>query len=290
MGFLSCFQKGSTIVSKRVKILIYLWVINVSFSLMVIAPIHALIKNDVSHSLMGDRLLEGLDFLWLGDVIYKFQNLVPMLAVWLAIPTLLHMLFYTFLNGGIIGSLKESQRKVTLKNFLTDCDAYAWKFFKLFLLSIPVYFIVIGLIYRLIGQITGLFTKNASTEWPLLVFSNVKTILFLLLFSVVNMFFDYAKIHLLFTRGRSVLKEAWITLQFLFSRFFRAWILYLFIALLGLLLFFIYMEIAYLLPKNHTLPILIVFIWQQMYIFSRLWIKLNFFASQMEFYRQGKTP
>jgi hypothetical protein len=152
-----------------------------------------------------------------------------------------------------------------------------------------MYILILVLLNGIIGKLLKLFTKNAATEWPLIIVSNVKMIIFILLFSMVNMLFDYAKIRLVIEDSRKVLKETWKTLKFVVCNFFRAWGLYWIIGLLNIVLTIIYMEIAHLIPKNHLILVLIVFIWQQAYIFSRVWIKVNFFASQMQFYQSRSS-
>ena len=289
MGAFKSFLKGSSATNKRWRVLITLWIINILFSITIFAPIHALLKSDISRSLMGDRLLQNFDYAWMADTIYKYQNISSFITSWLWLPAAFYLLLYVFLNGGILGSLKTTEGKVTLKQFFSDCGQYFWRFFKLFLISILVYLLVLGLLNGIIGKLLKLFTKNAATEWPLIIVSNLKMIIFILLFSIVNMFFDYTKIRLVLEDSRKVLKETWQTLKFAFHHFCRAWGLYWIIGLLNIILTIIYMEIAHLLPKNHLILVLIVFIWQQAYIFSRVWIKVNFFASQMQFYRSHSS-
>ncbi|MFQ6083671.1 MAG: hypothetical protein ACE5WD_09960 [Candidatus Aminicenantia bacterium] len=285
MGIFKLFLKGISTTNKNFKIIIYLWVINFLFSLMLVTPIYILIHRNISKSLMGDNLVQRFDLFWLGDTIYRFQNLAPTLTGWLIAPAIIYLLLYIFLHGGIIGRLNVPYEKVTLRNFFSDCGQYFWRFFKLFLISILGYLLFLGVIYRLIGLFLGVFTKNAVTEWPLIIVSNLKIIIFIVFFTIVTMFFDYAKIRLVVSDSKKVLKETLFTLNFLIQRFFKAWGLYLLIGLVTLIFAVIYMEIAHLLPKNHILLILAVFIWQQIYILSRMWTKLIFYASQIELYR-----
>ncbi|MCP2604940.1 hypothetical protein NLC29_02160 [Candidatus Aminicenantes bacterium AH-873-B07] len=285
MKIFKLFINGISTANSNFKIIIYLWIINFLFSLALIAPIYIMIDKNISKSLMGDRLIQGFDLFWLGDILYKFRNLSPALFGWLVFPTLFYLLLYVFLNGGIIGRLTVPFEKVNLRNFFADCGQYFWRFFKLFLISIIGYLVFLGLLFKLISLFLGIFTKKAVTEWPLIIVSNIKIIIFLLLFTIVKMFFDYVKIRLVISNSKKVIKETLFTLKFIGRRFLKAWGLYLLICLFSLIIAFIYMEIAHIIPKNRLLFVLAVFVWQQIYIFSRLWVKLIFFASEIGFYR-----
>ncbi len=285
MRIFKLFINGISTANTNFKIIIYLWIINFLFSLMLVAPVYFMINKNISKSLMGEKLAQGFDLFWLGDVLYKFRDFSPALIGGIIFPALLYLLLYIFLNGGIIGRLTVTFENVNLKNFFSDCGFFFWRFFKLFLISIVVYVVFLGLFYRIISMILEIFTKKATTEWPLIIVSNLKIVVLLLLFTIVTMFFDYAKIRVVISNSKKVIKETLFTLKFLGKRFFKAWGLYLLIGLFFLIITFIYMEIAYIIPKNTSLLILLSFIWQQIYIFARLWIKLIFFGSEIEFYR-----
>jgi hypothetical protein len=285
MGTFTILKKGMSNSNKKVKVAIYLWIVNLLFAWMMVMPIYYLINNHVSRSLIGDQLLKGLDYLWLGDAFHKFQTTASIIPALIIFPLLLYLLFHIFLNGGIIGRLKDMEAKVILADFFKDCGAYFGRFFRLFLISIPGYLLLVGIPFGILSAILGIFTDNAASEWPGIITSNLRYIIFILLFSMVNMIFDYAKIRLVMTDSRKVIKETWFTFKFLFKRlFFKAWRLYLMVGLLFVICTIIYLEISNLLPSHTMFLILIVFIWQQIYMMVRMWIKLTFFSAQMEFY------
>lgn len=285
MGIFKILVKGVRITNKNFKIIVYLWIVNLIFSFIAIAPLSFLINKNLSRSLMGEKLVESLDFLWVGDIIHEFQNITPALLGGYVVILIFYLLLFVFLNGGIIGRLNAFPEKTNMENFFSDCGLYFWRFFKLFLISILGYIIFIGFLFQTISRFIDIFTKNAKTEWSLIIASNLKNIIFILIFTVVNMFFDYAKIRLVVNNSKKVLIETGFTISFLLKRFFRAWGLYLLIFLIALIFGFIYLEISRIIPSTNFLLVLLVFAWQQVYILSRLWIKLLFFSSQLEFYR-----
>jgi hypothetical protein len=286
MGIFKAFKNGFLVTGKRSKLLVYLWVINMAFALMLAVPFFQFVSRGLSRSLMGDAVLQNVNFLWIGDVIYQSMEKGYLLGNGIMIPIILFSILYIFLNGGIMGRLVENDSEsITLKTFFSDCGCFFWRFFKLFLLSIPVYAVVLGIINGITGAILNIFTQNAATAWPAFIAKNVKMVVFLLSFSLVNMLFDYAKIGLVVRQETGVLKEWWNSVKFVLSHFWRTWGLYLFIGVLFLIVSLFYLEIERLIPGQSMLLILLLFLWHQLYMVAKLWFKLNFFASQIELYR-----
>ena len=285
MGIFKLLKKGITAANKKFKVVIYLWAVNVLFAVMVVLPFYFILKNHISYSLMGDSMRRGFDFLWLGDAFHKFGDSAAFIPFWILVPAVFYLVLHIFLNGGIIGRLNNMETRVCLGDFFGDCGKHFAAFLRLFLLSIPVYLLVVGVLFGIISAILNIFTQDAVTEWPLIIAGNLGIAGFVLVFSLVNMFFDYVKIRLVKNNSKKVLKETWYTLKFIFKRFFRAWGLYLGVGFLHIAALLIYLEVSNLLPGGSTLfLIFVVFLWQQIYIIARTWVKVVFFSAQMGFY------
>jgi hypothetical protein len=285
MSIFKLLKNGMTAGNKKFKVVLYLWVVNVLFALMMVLPFYFILKNHISSSLMGDSLLRGIDYLWLGDAAHKFGGSASVIPIWFIIPAVFYLVLHIFLNGGIIGRLNDMETRVCLGDFFGDCGAYFGRFLRLFLLSIPVYLLVVGVLFGIISAVLGIFTRDAVSEWPLIITGNLQIAAFVLVFSIVNMFFDYVKIRLVKTRGKKVLKETWFTLKFVLKRFFRAWGLYLSVGFLHIVALLVYLEVSNLLPGGSTFFLMfVVFLWHQVYIIARTWVKVVFFSAQMGFY------
>jgi len=172
MSILNTFEKGFKTTNKRLRMVVYLWLINFVYSVLIIAPVYFLIKKDLSRSLMTDQVVKGTDLLWLGDIIYKYQDIFPALVGWFLIPGVFFMLLYIFLYGGIIGRIVAQEEKMKMSSFLADCSKHFFTFFRVFLISIVAYLVVFGGIYSIISALFKLWKNSASTEWPL-IFSSI---------------------------------------------------------------------------------------------------------------------
>jgi hypothetical protein len=288
MGNFKILLKGMIRSWQKRRLAVRLWAINLIFSLFAGGPLFFLMINHMSHSFSGERALQKLDLFWLGDFVYRFMDFSPGLLGIIVLAVVLYLILAVFLNGGIIGCLNRAEAKTTLADFFHDCGLYFWRFFRQFLLSIPVYLISLAIFFPLLRATLGIISRRATTEWPALIVSNLRFLALVLLLGAMSMFFDYVKIGLVTGGRKKVLKETWLTLKFFGQHFFKAWGLYLLAGLVFVMLTFFYLEIARIIPKNRPLLVLLVFLWQQIYILCRQWSKVLFFATELEFTRRQK--
>jgi hypothetical protein len=288
MSIRKLFIRSLGLALRKRGLAVRLWAVNFLFSLLVVAPFAFIIHDQLAHSLAAGPVLARLDVTWLTDLSTRYWNAAPAFLGLLLLAVLLYMLLTVWLNGGVIGCLDRPAARTTLADFFHDCGRYFWRFFRLFLLSIPVYLAVLGIFYSLILALLNMVNRRAPGEWPALIVRNLRLLALVLLLAALTMFFDYVKIGLVTGAREKVLKEAWLTLQFIGQRFFKAWGLYLLAGLVFIALTGFYLEIARLLPKDRPLLVLLMFLWQQAYILCRQWSKLLFYATEIEFVRQQK--
>jgi hypothetical protein len=284
MAVFKAIGNGIGTAVRRPRVLFDLWAINIVYALLIVAPFYAIIQSDLGHSLLG-RGLQFLDFIWLGELFHKYQDVGPAVLAGVAVPVLLYVVLYVFLNGGIIGRLLDREGRTTLQAFFGDCGRYFWRFVRLFLASLVFYVLAFGVILGVLSRLLEPAMENAQTEWTPFWLSNLRTIIALLLLSLVHMIFDYAKIFVVAEDERSVLRALRGALKFIVRRFFRSWFLYLVIGLgflAGTALYFIVREPI---PGSGLIWLGLGVLWEQVFILFRLWTKMVFFAAQAEYYR-----
>ncbi|MCX6567910.1 MAG: hypothetical protein NT147_02515, partial [Candidatus Aminicenantes bacterium] len=173
----------------------------------------------------------------------------------------------------------------TLQAFFGDCGRYFWRFVRLFLASLVFLILTFGVILRLLSALLNLWIENAWTEWTSVILGNLHFLVALLLLSVVHMVFDYARIAVVADEETKVLRALGHALNFLKKRFFRSWALYLLIIagfIAGTVFFY---AVFGLLSGPTALFVLLGFVWMQLNLLFRIWVKTLFFAAQAEFYR-----
>jgi len=289
MGIIKILGQGLTTTARKGRVLAFLWPVYFLFALFVVAPFYFLLQSQFSRSLLGEKLFAGVDLLWIGDLVYKYQEMPPLLIGWLLGTSLLFLVLLAFLNGGIIGRIAAAEEKVTFRNFFGDCGRYFGRLFRVFLLSLVGYFLVLGILGRFVSIPFRAWSKGASTQWTTLISSSLRLLVFLLLFSIVKMFFDYVKVALVADDSRKAFRATLRNFRFLGRRFFKAWALFLIVGLLFVLTTLVYLAVAKALPKAGLGPVLL-FLWQQAYFLVRLWTGVLFFATEYHFLKAHRPP
>jgi hypothetical protein len=287
MRILKIFEEGFQTTNKKLKMVVYLWLINFIFSVVIVTPVYFLIKKDLSGSLMSDQIIKGTGLLWIGDIFYKYQDLLPALVGWFLIPGIFFMLLYIFLYGGIIGRIAAQDEKINLKSFLSDCSTYFFTFLRVFLISLVAYLVVFGGIHSAISALLNLWKKSASTEWPLILASILEFVILVLLFSIVRMFFDYVRVRLVVEKSKKAIRATILNISFIGKRFFKAWFLYLLVVLIAAIFAIVYFAVYQPLPNIGVL-LIAGFIWQQIYVLSRMWTKVLFYSTEYHFFNLNK--
>lgn len=284
MGVFKAIAKGIGTTFRKLPLLVLLWVVNIVYAAVVAFPLVFLAQKELGHSYLGSNV-RSFDLMWLGEAVLKYQDAMPAVIGGLVVSTLLFLVLYVFLNGGIIGRLLDREGRTTLQAFLSDCGRFFWRFVRLFLASLVFLILTFGVILRLLSALMNLWIENAWTEWTSVILRNLHFLAALLLLSVIHMIFDYARIAVVADEETKVLRALRHALNFLKKRFFRSWALYLLIvagSVAGTVFFY---AVFGLLSGPTVLFVLLGFVWMQFNVLFRIWVKTLFFAAQAEFYR-----
>lgn len=284
MGVFKAAGCGTATASRRPRLLLILWVVNVVFALLIAGPFFALFSSDLGHSLLG-RNLQTLDFVWIGDLLYRYQDIAPAALAAVAIPVVLYALVYVFLNGGIIGRLLDGEGRTTPQTFFSDCGRYFWTFVRLFLASLLFYALAFGVVLEAAAALLKPVSETALTEWQDFWISGLHSVAALLFLSLVHMIFDYARIRVVAEDDRRVLHALMAALRFVGRRFFRAWFLYLLVAAGFIAGTAIYAMAGQAIPPEGLAWTGLAILWGQAFIAFRLWTKMVFFSAQAEYLR-----
>jgi hypothetical protein len=254
MGILKIFGQALTTSVRKARLLAILWPVYLLFSLFVVAPFYFLLQA-ISPGHSGREPLTGFDMLWIGDLFINTRR------------------FRRLFSAGFLGTpffsscWRHSQRRphrpdragkerVTIASFFGDCGRYFGRFFRVLLLSLIGYFLVLGVLGRLVSIPFRIWNEAASSQWTTLIASSLRLLVLLLLFSVVKMFFDYVKVALVVDDSRRTVRTTLRTFGFIGRRFFKAWGLFLIVGLILVVSTLVYLAGAKILPKTGLGPVL----------------------------------
>jgi hypothetical protein len=310
--FINCF-KGFKTTGKATRMIFLLLMINITFSLMLAVPMYHSLKNSFGNSLVGDRMAEGFDYLWWeeyrdeaqgmeqtftpsiigkgailnnleGLIQFRVFDLPPIVLVF----GLFYILLHTFLAGGILSILRNSDHKFALKKFFNGAGTHFFRFFLLMLIS-WIFFLIIGQAVKggLDSIMAGVRETAFSEITPFylgLVFSAV--VFFLFLF--VQMVFDYGRIKIVLENSPNIMASAAGAFGFVLRHLGSTLGLFYLLFIVQIIFTLIYILIQGVIPQSSSLGVLGAFLFQQLFIFGLIWIRCWLYSSQMELYRYLK--
>jgi len=266
--------------SKRIWALV--WFLHTLIAAALAAFPAAFVAQSLAHSNWSQILLREYDTSWMLETIHAQQGMpFSAIAAGAVVVAILLLPTSTFLAGGAIALFLNHELPYAPRRFFEDCGRYFWRFFRLFLISLVFYGLVLafsGAIMKLAGKIWG----NGMEAWPLVWAGRVRIVLALLLLLLAHMVFDYAKIILVWEDRRSAWRtvmEAW---RFTIQNKARTFGLFLLLLLLSLLIALAWWGFRAATVNSPAALLALIVIAQQCYVLARIGMRLLGWASQAE--------
>ncbi|MEW6455259.1 MAG: hypothetical protein AB1410_00910 [Acidobacteriota bacterium] len=219
------------------------------------------------------------------DFNFNYPKFFPLYKNILIISGIVFLLFHVFLSGGILKTLLREEERYNLKTFFEGCYDYFWRFFKVFLISIPFYAFSFFLIRK---WLFDLILKNYKLDEKQFFFFRIgMDILFLLTFFLLNFLFDLTKIKIVYNNSKIILLELFDTLIFLIKNLLSSFYLYFTLGLINAIFIIIYNLLSPISRASTFLSILSAFFIMQLLVILRVFLKLTFWSSEFEFYLEA---
>lgn len=300
--------KGFTNTSRVAKMVLFLFLVNLAFGLLLAVPVYRSLQDSFGDSLVGEQMASGFDYLWWeefkdqargvdqtfspgitgkGALLSNLESLIRFrFLAWppaLLVLVFLYLLAHTFFAGGILTVYAEKTPRFTLKDFFKGAGAYFPRFLGLMITS-WVFFVIILVIVGLLYRILNTVAENAFSEVAPFTLGLGFSALTLFLLFLVQMVFDYARISAV-VYDKRVIRAALSGATFVFKHPVSTLGLYYLILLGHILVSVVYALLAGLLPQS-TLPgVFLAFFFQQAFIFSLVWVRCWLYSSQLELYK-----
>ena len=139
------------------------------------------------------------------------------------------------------------------------------------------------------SKILSFFANNATTEHLPFLFFVLRILFFGALLALINMLFDYAKIMTVVNDFHNMFATVKQSIMFVMMSPLKTMGLYFSYLLTMILFIIIYVFIESFISVSGWLTILAFFLWAQIFMISRIWIRMSFFAGQYSFYHYSNT-
>lgn len=275
------FRQGLTDIWREKRLLFLVYTVNLFFAYLLTLPVIMMFSEALTNTTAADKLLEKFDFTIVTNIFMHFGK-------GLNLPTIIwplgifYLLLNTFLAGGII-QLFVSRQKFNFSAFVHACQVYYMRFLKLFALSL-FFILTIVVINSLLARLFEWITADATTERMPFIFFSGRLLIIIAMLIITNMFFDYAKIITIVNETARTVRAVELAWFFVSRRFIESTGLYKLYLGTAILSFFVYLVVESYLQVSTPWMVFVIFLWTQIYILVKIWIRLSFFAGQTALY------
>ncbi len=247
-----------------------------AFAAALVWPAARILVTNLGHSLYAGRMLGNFDPVWIREFEFKTAGAPALLYHPLLMAGIVAFLvLMTFLNGGVLAVFTGTT------TFWCGCGRFLPLLLRLWPYAAVGYGIVYG-IDRGLGALGNLIWGDGMEEHPLVIFGWVRAAVVLLLFLVVNMLFDYARIRAVANNLAKGWRATLSAVVFVGRNLARTSAVYALVSLLGLVLAALWWMISSALPRTALGWIVLVFVLQQIFVVARVFVRLLYFASQSQ--------
>ena len=261
-----------------------IYAINLVLGIVVTIPFLGGLREGAGRSLSINNLLSGYDHTvileLLNNTSFHLRHFVQQ-GFWIAI---LYLFISIFLTGGILYTLSDSSYPFTLERFINGCRRFFLRFLKISAYALILELLIALLIILIFSfVIRGSFTGRGSEK--VIFYLSVSGIGILSLFLVyILIIADYARFFLVKYDSNQVLRSLWESTRFVTRNIIFTYGLYLMLLVAPVILIYLFMLFSNIVEMGSGVAILLMFIVQQIFIWSRVFTRIWTFDSQLEYY------
>jgi hypothetical protein len=288
MAFMRAFVTGVRRANSALRLVLLLYAVNLLLAVPIALGFRSTVAVAFGHSTSPESLIRGFDYTVVQDFMDHHGREIESLFRQLVGFAFVSMLLSTFLAGGTLSTLRDQNGGFSAETFFRDCGKYFARFFRLFLIfGILLILLAVVLSAGLGAALTQMIDNADSEVGAFAAFIGVG-LAFVLPVMLLMMAADYAKIITVTNDARSVTGAARDAFRFILKNFFSAVGLQLTLLVLLFLLVAAYWGIEGFIGMTSPLSIAVVFLIQQLFMISRMWIRVTFFSGEMMLYEAQK--
>ena len=282
----TAFKAGLKEAWKQKKMIVFLYLVNITVAYLLALPVSMILADSLDYTTAADKLLQAFDVTLFQTIYLDYAadlNLGQLLITY----ALFYLVLNTFFAGGILRIIIDG-KGFGFRPFFSGCVEYFSRFLTLFLFSL-VFFMMVFVMLGFLSALSEYFTSDVTTDFLPFVSVFLRLSFLVMLLAMINMLFDYAKIMTVVNDFYAMLDTTKVAVMYVMMSMRKTVSLYLLYLLTAILLFALYWFLESLLDISNITGITIFIILSQIYILSRIWIRLSFLAGQYIFYHHSNT-
>lgn len=280
--------KNSLIIANRqiyynIKFLLLMWVSNSIGALVLTIPVYYLLSENLSRSLVSDRLAAGFDYLWFIQFSNLYKSNLEQLPYLIYSIVGVYTLVQTFYLGGLI-SIFHLPKKNHMVDFFYGGVKFWLRFFKILLISL-VLFAAAFIINDLLGDLISWAFERTGNYMTDFILRSLRYIILIILIGFVTIVSDYAKVHIGVTDDYKIFNSIKHSALFIKNNFNTVFTVFFLVAVIGALGAIVYNIIEIFIPRTPYYFLVLAFILQQMLVIFRLAVRMLFYSTEVFLYK-----
>lgn len=303
MNAFAAFRDGIRRVNRAPMVLAGMFLLTLLVALPLSIALRGMLEAHLGDSLMADTAAAGVNHDWwqeflsqatalattfvpsiigFGAVLDNLSSLLdnaPLVSTIAGI-TAAWLVLWSFLSGGVLDRYAR-QRPTRAHGFFAACGTHFWRFLRLGILALAVYWILFAMVHPAIFEtLYPAWTRELTVERTAFLIRVACYLLFGLFLVLTNLVFDYARIRLVVEDRRSAIGALVAGARFVRRRPVAVLGLYLLNGAAFAVLILLYALIVPGAPRSgwHMWVVLAI---GELYILGRHYLKLLFYASEV---------
>jgi len=273
MNILKSYTEGFKKTSGIVRVVTIIYGITLLLGLILALTFNSVLTKDLNHRSELYNLFHDFNFTVYSDFMNNYGDIVrPLISImiWFGF---FYFVFTVFFSGGILKLFEGSSIKSKAQAFFAGSAKFFFRFLRL-----GIYILVFqGIVFAVIAiGFSSIFNRAlpVSTEPQLFTIIVVWAAVHFIFFIFISIVSDYAKIILVKEDSKKVWRAIRSSFKFTVKKLYITFPLYIILLIAPALLFLVYFRLEEFIGMTSSAGILIMFIVQQVFIWSRLFSKV----------------
>jgi len=313
MKTISNLSQGYKTVRAAGRLVVFLYLVNLAFSLVLAVPVYEAIKDSLGRSQAGERMARGFDYQWWeefrdkshgpaatygpsifgrGALLNSLESLVGMrlgtLPSGVLLILIVYIIIHAFLAGGLLGSYAQESPGFRLRGFLGEAIRYFPRFLGLMLFS-WVFFYAVGFVLNArLSALLERISHGALTERTPFFAGLAVSLIVWVLMMFIQMVFDYARIKTVLESRTNIFRAAWEGLALVLRHPLATFGLYYLLFIVTAILSVAYVLLKETIVQSAAAGVLLAFVLQQVFILALVGLRCWTYAGQLHLARNLK--
>ncbi len=264
-----------------------LFVINLVLAALAALPILRGMFRFTGHSLMSQTIGRAFSVEWLTDFIMNSPGSMERYASVITLVGMISIPLNAVLSGGVLGGFRNGS--LSFSRFFHDAARYSWPMIRLSIVGLVGYWIVFRLLLQQLGGLVRSWAIEAADSRPVFWAHLGWALLVIVGLAFLNIVMDYARVSLVLVDDAGVWRALGSSLRFVRANSRAALLAWAPLSLCSALLAAFYVAMAPWREPGGLAFAALLFVVQQVLMFSRYWFRVAAWASEWICYSASAT-